>query len=97
MSLVACHSSPVYLRTSLYQYLPGVFHRGLLPTPPPWQRVQDHESVVPQRQNPLAVSALAPSTSSRGSARSGTTACAEVAVNRPTPMATAGASRRITP
>src|SRR6476619_1387480 len=95
MSLVACHSSPVYLRTSLYQYLPGVFHRGPLPTPPPWQRVQDHESVAPQRLNPLAGSALAPSTSSRGSARSGTTVWAEVAVSRPTPMATAEASTRI--
>ncbi len=63
-----------HLRTSLYQYFPGVFHRGPAANPRPSQRVQDHECAARRRLRRHAESAPAPSTSSRGSSRSGTAA-----------------------
>src|ERR1700754_2219523 len=88
MSPVAYHSLP-HLRTSLYQHLPGVFHRGPTPNRRPWRPGQDHESVAPQLRNLLAESAPARSTWLPGNAHPGTAASVVVAESRPAATATA--------
>src|SRR4029077_18476664 len=82
MSPVSYQSLP-HLRTSLYQHLPGAFHRGPTPNRQPWQLVQDHEYEAPRRRNPLAESAPAPSTSLPGNAHPGTAVWGGVAERGP--------------